>query len=94
MTINKRTTRWWQKPHNRFRMNLDNENDFKCPICGLIHCPWSDPIWKEVNPRFYRHEKKFLRVIHHRNSRRNNKLRLKKGWEIEPEVRTNGWLTH
>ena len=78
-----KTTRWWQKPHTQFRMRWRPEDS-----------KLNDPVWKQWNPRHCRHERKIMRVRLHRNTRRENKIRLKKGRDIEPETRTCGWLTH
>ena len=87
-----RTTRWFHKPKNRFRMKLDA--GVICHVSGLIHYEWNTPIWKEPNPFYYKHERKIIRVKIHRENRRGNKVRLQKDREIEPEIRTWGWLTH
>lgn len=50
--------------------------------------------YKEINPFFFRHEYKLIRVKIHRATRRNNKIKLQRGWDIEPEIKTNGWMTH
>ena len=50
--------------------------------------------YKEINPFFFKHELKLIRVKMHRALRRSNKVRLIKGLEIETEEKTNGWLTH
>ena len=78
-----RTTRWWQKPQTQFRLKLrPTDSEF------------NEPIHKQHNPRYYRHEDKILRVKLHRQTRRGNKIRLQKGLDYEPETKTNGWLTH
>ena len=87
-----RTHRWWNKPQTRFRMKLDVGN--KCPFCDNEDHRWQTPVWKEVNPFYYRHERKPIRVKIHRQTRANNKSNLRRGLDYEPEVRTNGWLTH
>ena len=86
------TTRWFHKPKNRFRMNLDFVE--RCPFCGSFYYEWNTPMWKEPNPFYYKHERKIIRVKIHRENRRGNKVRLQKDREIEPEIRTWGWLTH
>ena len=74
-----RTNRWWNKHKNFIRLTKDRSFILKC---------------KDINPFYFRHELKFLRVKMHRALRRGNKIRLIKGWEIESEEKTNGWLTH
>lgn len=64
---------------------------------------WNKPInlnqflilsYKNINPFYFRHEDKFIRIKQQRALRRNNKIQLSKGWEIEKEQKTNGWLTY
>lgn len=98
-----RTTRWWQKPHMVKRYRLDepwycryihsclNYHNDACEGCFYYVFI---PLYKEDNPYGYRHERKVLRVRHHRKYRVNNKIRLKKHLDFEPETRTNGWLTY
>lgn len=50
--------------------------------------------WKPTNPYWFRHELRKIRVKIHRQFRRNNKIRLQKGWDIEMEPKTNGWVTN
>jgi len=89
------TKRWWNKPHNRFRLKLDE----------VISCSYQCTrkfdnridearTWKQKNPYYYRHEDKFIRVKTHRALRRTNKVNLMNGFEIESEQKTNGWLTY
>lgn len=92
-----RTTRWWFKPHVQWRFCLrpedciliDHDRKEGDPVISLYV-----PVWKQWNPRYYRHELKILRVKLHKQTRRGNKVRLQKGWDYEPEVKTNGWMTH
>lgn len=72
--------RWWHKNKNKFIF----ENIFGNCI----------PIWKEVNPFYYKHEYKLVRVKIHRALRRNNKIKIQKGFDVEVEQKTNGWITH
>lgn len=48
----------------------------------------------KINPFYFRHEHKKVRVELHRSTRHDNKIRLKKGWDILKEIPTNGWETH
>lgn len=50
--------------------------------------------WEQTNPYWFRHELKKIRIKIHRQVRRDNKVRLQKGWDIEMEQRTNGWITN
>lgn len=50
--------------------------------------------WKQINPYYFKHELRIIRIKIHRQVRRNNKIRLQKGWDIELEQKTNGWITH
>lgn len=77
------TTRWWHKPHIQFRLKLRHTDS-----------EFNESIHKQHNPRYYRHERKILRINLHRQTRHKNKIRLQKGLDFEPEVKTNGWLTH
>ena len=52
------------------------------------------PVWKNINPFYFRHDLKIVRIKLHRASRRNNKVLLQKGKDIELEIKTNGWETH
>lgn len=49
---------------------------------------------RKFNPFRFKHESKFVRTKLHRAYRRNNKIRIQKGIEIEIEKKTNGWITH
>jgi len=75
-----KTLRWWNKPKNRARLNR---------LRVLLTHPW-----KVINPFFFRHERKEVRVELHRKSRHANRIRVKKGMEVEKEIKTNGWETH
>lgn len=75
-----KTIRWYHKSHNIMRLNRK--------IASMIHP------WKQFNPYWFKHELKFIRVKIHRQARRNNKIRLQKGWDIELEQKTNGWITN
>ena len=87
-----KTKRWWNKPHNRFRMDLDKGT--KCPFCDDYAHRCLIPLWKERNPLNYKHERKILRVKLHRKTRVKNKNLIRKGWDYEVESKTNGWLSH
>lgn len=90
-----KTKRWWDKPHNRFRLKLDDV--FSCSNqCTRKFDNRRDIVrtWKQLNPFYYRHEDKFIRVKIHRALRRINKVNLMNGFEIEYEQKTNGWLTY
>lgn len=73
-----RTKRWWQRRKSH---------------CKILLCTWWN-IWDDINPYYFKHEYKKLRIIQHRNNRRENKLRIKKGQDVEKEIRTEGWETH
>ena len=75
-----RTLRWWHKRKNKFIFEKRLS----------LHTS----LYVNINPFYFRHEHKLLRVKIHRASRRNNKIRLQKGFEIESERKTNGWMTH
>jgi hypothetical protein len=75
-----KTLRWWNKPKNKARLNMLR--------AAFIHP------WKVINPFFFRHERKEVRVELHRGSRHSNRIRVKKGMDIEKERKTNGWETH
>lgn len=75
-----RTYRWWHRKRNAFL--------FEKYLSDLT------PVWKNINPFYFRHELKIIRVKLHRASRKNNKVLLQKGRDIEPEIKTNGWETH
>jgi hypothetical protein len=74
------TLRWWHKSKNVF---IHEKRSGGCT-----------PLYASINPFYFRHEYKLIRVKIHRALRRNNKIRLQKGFEIEPEQKTNGWITH
>lgn len=91
------TSRWWFKPHIQFRLKLREQDSVlvdhdRKPGDPVIN--FYIPVWKQWNPRYYRHERKIMRVKLHRRTRRGNKMRLQKGWDIEPEIKTNGWESH
>jgi len=75
-----KTLRWFNKPQNISRLNGHR--------AGTIR-PWRD-----TNPYYFRHELKEVRVELHRESRHANRIRVRKGQDIEPEIKTNGWNTH
>lgn len=75
-----RTLRWWHKNKNQF---IHEKRFGGCT-----------PLYTSINPFYFRHEYKMIRVKIHRALRRNNKIRLQKGFEIESERKTNGWITH
>lgn len=75
-----RTKRWWNKSKNSFLFQKK-----------LGNCTES---WKNINPFYFKHEFKLIRVKIHRAVRRRNKVNLLKGFDIEPEQKTNGWNTH
>ena len=49
---------------------------------------------RNVNPYYFKHERREVRTELHRESRHANRIRLKKGIDVEPERKTNGWITH
>lgn len=75
-----KTLRWWQKKKNVFIF--------------IKHMGNCTPVWKNINPFYFRHDLKIVRIKLHRASRRNNKVLLQKGKDIELEIKTNGWETH
>ena len=75
-----KTIRWYQRHHNQVRLNRKMLSTF-------------NP-WKQINPYYFRHERKIIRVKIHRQTRRNNRIRLQKGWDIELEQKTNGWVSY
>lgn len=75
-----KTIRWWNIREHVKKLTKDRK--------AWIHS------WKYINPFWFRHELKTIRVKLHRKSRHANRIRLKKGLDIEPELRTNGWETH
>lgn len=75
-----KTIRWYHKSHNQVRLNRK--------MLSTIHP------WKQINPYCFRHERRIIRVKIHRQTRRNNRIRLQKGWDIELEQKTNGWITY
>ena len=70
--------RWWQR------------NKSHCKIIGVSW--WN--VWDNINPYYFKHEYKKQRVIQHRNNRRENKLRIKLGRDVEKENKTRGSETH
>lgn len=77
------TIRWWQKRSNFARLSHDEQQYYKKYVK-----------WKYINPFYSKHELKYLRVEQHRALRRNNKIRLQKGFDIETPQKTCGWMTH
>ena len=81
------TTRYWNSPHNRFRLNLDKyPNTFAFTTNGI------PKQWKEFNPHLYRHEPKSFRTEQHRKVRHQNKILLSKGKHPDKVIEhTQGW---
>lgn len=75
-----KTIRWYQRHRNKVRLNRKT--------LSAIHS------WKQINPYYFRHERKIVRVKIHRQTRRNNRVRLQKGWDVELEQKTNGWVSY
>lgn len=75
-----KTIRWYHRHHNKVRLNRKT--------VSMIHP------WKQINPYYFRHERKIIRIKIHRQMRRNNKIRLQKGLDIELERKTNGWVSY
>lgn len=75
-----KTLRWWNKPSNRARLNIR--------LVAHIHP------WKVINPFYFKHERKEVRIEIHRETRHANRIRIKKGMDIENEIKTNGWETY
>ena len=47
----------------------------------------------DFDPNWYRHESKLIRRWLHRASRHFNKTQIMKGWDVEVERKTCGWMT-
>jgi len=75
-----RTRRWWHKHKNYMRLNERYR--------------WFIDNYPNINPFYFRHDYKLVRIKIHRSVRRLNKIRLQKGREVEEETKTNGWETH
>jgi hypothetical protein len=75
-----RTIRWYQIPEKVKKLTKARK-------------VWIHP-WKYINPFYFRHEHKLVRVEEHRKYRHRNKIRVEKGMDIFIEPKTNGWLTH
>ncbi len=50
-------------------------------------------VWKLINPFFYSKECKAARIELRRKLRHRNNIRIAKGMDILPEIRTCGWNT-
>lgn len=72
------TIRWWNNPNLKKVSRRIREYILKY----------------KVNPFYFRHEDKFIRVKQHREFRHINRIRLQKGLDVLIEPKTNGWLTH
>lgn len=75
-----RTIRWWNKHKNYIHLNESKK--------------WLIDNYPRLNPHYFKHELKIVRIKIHRSLRRKNKVNLQKGYDIEPEQKTNGWITH
>jgi len=53
-----------------------------------------DLVRSKINPFYYQHEIKEVRIYLHRQFRHMNRLNVKRGIEPEKEIKTGGWLTH
>ncbi len=73
-----RIYRWWNTRKNKSR------------IVKRIH----EKSWKEINPYWFKHEIKKERIQEIRNTRHDNKVKLRKGSDIERYDKTQGWLSH
>ncbi len=51
-------------------------------------------LWHYVNPFYFKHEKKLIRVKQHRKYRHLNNINIQRGMDILIEPKTNGWLTY
>jgi len=76
-----RTIRWWHRKVNLVR--LSNRR-------VIFMNEWVNP-WDNVNPYWFKHETKFIRIELRRKQRHRNKIRIRKGMDILPELRTCGW---
>jgi len=74
------TIRWYQIPKKVKKLTKERKR--------FIHS------WKYINPFYFRHELKFIRVKEHRKYRHVNKIRIKRNMDILIEPKTNGWLTY
>ena len=75
-----KTYRWWNNIKDMERISM--------------HTAYFINICRGVNPYWFRHDYKQLRAKLHRRSRRNNKIMLQKGIDIEIEMKTRGWETY
>lgn len=55
---------------------------------------WWQKIGYEYNPYHMKHELKEIRIQIHRAIRHLNKVRIKKGVDIEAESKTCGWVSY
>ena len=76
------TIRWYQIPERVKRV-------IRAKRSWIQNYPWY-----YINPFYFRHEKKEIRVEEHRKYRHRNRIRVEKGMDILIEPKTNGWLTH
>ena len=74
------TIRWYQIPEKTKKLTKKRK-------------AWIHP-YKYINPFYFRHEDKFVRVEQHREYRHINRIRIKKDMDILIEPKTHGWLTH
>ena len=75
------TTRWWHKPQTQFRLKL-RPTDFE----------FNEPIHKQHNPRYYKHESKSFRTEQHKKIRHQNKILLNKRLYPDKTIEhTQGW---
>ena len=77
-----RTIRWYQIPKKVKNLNRTRK-------AWLSICPWN-----YINPFYFRHENKYVRIEEHKKYRHRNRIRVDKGMDILIEPKTNGWLTH
>ncbi len=76
------TIRWYQIPEKIKKLNRTRR------VWITIHP------WKYINPFYFKHEIKEIRIEEHRKYRHRNKIRIEKDMEILIEPKTNGWLSH
>lgn len=81
MSIKSKTYCWWHV-HEHFKKLSKKRKEFIKQTKG------------KINPFYFRHERKQVRTELHRSNRHDNRIRLKKGWDILKEFPTNGWHTH
>jgi len=77
-----KTKRWYQISEKIKKLNRTRK--LWLSICS----------WNYINPFYYKHEKKYIRIEEHRKYRHRNRIRIDKGMDILYKPKTNGWLSH